>query len=207
MSQKTIAILFLLCWSLISLYLGIGGTLVTENYNQIDKDYDFASTEPAREFRNVAEMLLAIENEKSAIIFPFLPILPAFVATILTACFFGMLGGVISVLKQVAVNKKPITETSYVSIPLLGFFTGMVILGINYIIPAIFVSGENAVRPMTLLFLALFAGMHAEEFYTFISSTVKVKIFKKVVTADETTTTTTVTPTDTQTPNDPQNEA
>lgn len=183
MSEKTMAIIALFAWAMLSLYLGIGGTLKTENYNQIEKDYNFSDTAQVADmsgmvYKNLAEMLLAKEDEKSARFFPFLPVLPDFVASILTACFFGMLGGVIAVMRDVALKKIKLEQTCYISIPLLGFFTGLVVLGLNYLVPAILVSGEHDIRPMTLLFFALFAGMYADEFYQFISSATRSRIFK-----------------------------
>lgn len=171
-------------WTLISLYFGIGGSLKTENYNQVSGKYRFSDTtrvvdfKTGLEYRNFAEMMLHKEDVKAQKIFPFLPVLPDFVGIILTACFFGMLGGVIFILKEIALKNKKPEDTNYVSLPLLSFFTGLVVLGLNYIIPTILITGEAKLRPITLLFSSLFAGMYSPQFYRFITSLIHNKLFK-----------------------------
>lgn len=170
-------------WSIISLYFGIGGSLKTENYSQVSNQYNFSDTTKAQDgkdgpiYANYAELQLHKEDFKSEKIFPFLTFMPDFVGTILTACCFGMLGGVISILKDIVLKHKDPENTKYISIPLLSFFTGIVMLGINYIIPVVLVGGENKIRPITLLFLSLFAGIYSSQFYKFLSSVVQNKIF------------------------------
>jgi len=183
MKARINSIISLIFWGITSLYLGIGGCLKTENYNFVSGQYNFNDTTKVIDisndlpYSNYAELKLANEDNKSAKIFPFLSIIPGYMGLILTACFFGMLGGIISILKDIALENIKPEDTKYFSIPLLSFFTGLVILGINYIIPTILVIGENKIRPITLLFLSLFAGIYTRQFYQFISSIIKTKIF------------------------------
>lgn len=182
MSKKVYPSLLLLFWSVISLYFGIGGSLKSENRNQVSQKYNFESTESVISpssipYSNMAEMVLDEENHLSAKIFPFLLFLPDFVGLILTSCCFGMLGGVISILRQVALLDKPIQETKYVSIPILSFFIGVIILGLNYIIPTILVSGDTSIRPITLAFLSLFAGIFTSSFFKFLTKISNSKFF------------------------------
>jgi hypothetical protein len=184
MATKYFAVGFLFLFGLISLYFGIGGSLKTENYNQVSIQYNFNDTTKVEdfktklEFKNFAELALYKEDEKSAKIFPFLSLMPDFLGIILTACFFGMIGGIISILKKIALENKNIEDTNYISIPLLSFFTGLVILGLNYIIPTILVAGENKIRPITLIFTSLFAGIYTPQFFKFITSIAQSKFFK-----------------------------
>lgn len=178
------AVGFLLYFGLISLYFGIGGTLKTEIRNQIKESYDFEDNAPVidsetnLEFANYAELKLFKENQKAEKFFPFLSIIPEFVASILSACFFGMLGGIISLVRDVALRGRKPEDTPYVSLPLLSFFTGLAVLGLNYTIPTILVSGETQIRPITLLFLSLFAGLFSSQFFKFLSNIAHSKIFR-----------------------------
>ena len=181
--MKILSILFLSICALSSLYFGIGGSLKTENYNEVGKNHNFNDTTQVTDtdnvvYKNYAEMLLHHEDSQALNIFPWIIYLPDFVATIITACFFGMLGGVILVIKKIAIYNEAIESINFVSLPILGFFTGLVVLGINYIIPTILVSGDTKIRPITLLFLCLFAGMFSNDFYSFLAKAIHKKVFK-----------------------------
>ncbi len=181
--MKYLASIILVFWGVLSLYFGIGGSLKTENYNEINKNYDFDDTVQVRHlpdntvYKNYAELQLYKEDQKALKIFPWITFIPSFVGTIITACFFGMLGAVISLLKDVALRNEKVEDVSYISIPLLGFLTGIVVLGLNYIIPIVLVAGENDIRPITLLFFSLFAGLFSPQFYNYLSNSTS-KIFK-----------------------------
>lgn len=117
------------------------------------------------------------ENEKSKDIFPFITYLPEFVGNIFTACFFGLIGGVISILKKIAWENNLPEHTKFISIPLLSFFTGIVVIGLYTIIPNILLTGENKIRPLTLLFLSLFGGLYSIQFYSSLSKAVQTKFY------------------------------
>lgn len=172
---------YLTLLTIVSFYFGLGGCLPSENKAEVSKVADFNSTKSVKhgviEYTNEAQYLLFQENSKSAIIFPWIDALPSFVADIITACSFGILGGIISIVKRVALLKENLLDLSVFSIPILGFFTGLVVLGLNYIIPTILVSGNTQIRPITLLFLCLFAGMYSEQFYAFLTKAISDKIF------------------------------
>jgi len=175
------SVISLIILSVIGFYFGIGGCLPEENRNEVSKTHDFNDTRPVIigkvSYRNAAEYLLAQENDRSAIIFPWVDALPSFVANVITACSFGMLGGIISIIKRVALLKENLSDINCFAIPVLGFFTGLVVLGLNYIIPTILVSGNTQIRPISLLFLCLFAGVYANEFYSFLTKTIGDKVF------------------------------
>jgi hypothetical protein len=174
-------VIFLTFLGITSLYFGVGGSLSSENYNEISKTHDFKSLDSVKidkvVYKNAAELLLARENKKSVVIFPWIVYLPIYVCTILTACCYSLLGALICILKKVAILGIPLSETNYISIPVLGFFTGLVILGLNYVIPTVLVSGDTQIRPITLLFLCLFGGIYVSEFYEFLTKTILKKIF------------------------------
>ncbi|MCD6067902.1 MAG: hypothetical protein K0S33_2728 [Bacteroidetes bacterium] len=184
MKKKFPAIFSLTFFALVSLYFGLGGALNTEIYNQISAKYDFKDTIKAKDFEtkviysNKAEMMLVKEYDKSKKIFPFIAALPDYIGYLLTACFFGMLGGIISILKGIALDKAKPEDSNYVSIPLLSFFTGLVILGLSYLVPTLLVEGSNKIKPITLLFFSLFAGMYSRHFYEFLTHVAQTKLFK-----------------------------
>lgn len=182
-SNNSKSIIALTVWGVLSLYIGIGGSLKTENFDVVSAQYNFKSNDSVKvgkiSYKNYAEYALFKEDVKSEAIFPWLNAVPDFVGLILTACCFGMLGGLIFLIKEIALSVKKPEDVKYISIPILGFFTGIAVLGVNYIIPIILVSGENKIRPVTLLFFSLFAGMFAERFYKYLSSVADHVLFKE----------------------------
>ena len=181
-NHKVNSIIILTILGLVSLYFGIGGAVKNDIYNQISDKYDFSDTNKVLSsdgisYKNIASFRLDQEEFKYSVIFPWLDSTPEFIGTIFAACFFGMLGGVICILKDVAFKNKKIENIKYILIPILGFFTGLIVIGVSYIVPTILVTGENKLRPITLQFLSLFSGIYCLQFYNFISELISKRIF------------------------------
>ncbi len=104
-------------------------------------------------------------------IFPLVKIIPSFFGLILTAMCFGMIGSLISILLRIVGDQytKP-GEVKYISEPVLGLFTGLCVLGISYVLPTILVSKSDTLRPITLMFLALFFGIYSKNFFEKLAS-------------------------------------
>lgn len=96
--------------------------------------------------------------------------IPELILFLVTASCFGLLGGCVNLIKQMAFEDKKLIELKIVSIPILGLFCGLLILGISYLVPTLLVSGEIIVRPVSLIFLSLFAGLFSKKFHEWIHS-------------------------------------
>jgi hypothetical protein len=165
--------LVVLSWLLLSLYFGVSGYLTVDLLNLIDKAKQVKS-EPIivdeTEYENRYAFLYAYNYENTIAIFPYLKKLPDSLALIITAMAFGALGGVTRILKQMAFENISIDSIKFISIPLVGMLSGIFILGVTYVIPTILVSGDQKIRPETLVFLSLFSGLFSKRFYDWLST-------------------------------------
>jgi hypothetical protein len=168
------AILSTSIFLILSLYFGIGG-IISINLNEIEKQREQASQTDnvavnydGINFKNKDELFSYLNIQKNQNISKFfwwVDDLTDFGALVVTACFFGMLGGVISVINNVAINDKKLEDLHYFSVPISGFLSGIVVLGITYLIPTILVQKSDNIRSMSLMFLCLFGGIKSKELY------------------------------------------
>lgn len=159
---------------IVSLYFGIGG-IISINLNEIEKQREQASQSDnvavnydGIVFKNQYELSKYLNLQKEQRIsklFWWVDNLTDFGSLIVTACFFGMLGGIISVINNIAMDNKKLEELHYFSIPMAGFLSGIVVLGITYLIPTILVQKSDNIRSMSLMFLCLFGGIKSKELY------------------------------------------
>ncbi|RFZ85348.1 hypothetical protein DYU05_07050 [Mucilaginibacter terrenus] len=186
--MKFLASFVLIAWAVTGLYLGIGGLTkldTDENFKDIQKRKTELELKKFNPPITVKE--IPIDNEYDYQIFTlhqgieeyftWTVILPRFAALSITAMSFGLLGAVVFLLKSLALNKEDITKIKYLSLPTLGILTGMVVLGLSYILPTIIVEGATEIRPITLMFFCLFCGICSENFYKKIDDLFE-KLFK-----------------------------
>lgn len=179
-------------WFFGSLYLGSGGItsleLAAEETRINELVVDANDTIPVildeKEFKSRSEAIVYLEdkqfkeNKKLAEgIFPWLNLPYTFLSLLITSFAFGSLGGSISVLRDITLDKPKIDEAKIFSKPILGGGCGVVILSISYILPVLIVTGETQIRTISIVFVSLFGGLFTEHFYLWLS-TVFGKIFK-----------------------------
>ncbi len=172
------AIIVLVIWISFGLYFGIGGIArikldetqqeLESDKEQLQKDtvnvrYEGIDLETKYELKYYLEVR-SIENY-----FPWAVRLSSFVAMLLTAFSFSLLGAVIGIIKEVALKNIPVAETKYWSLPLLGLLSGLVILGLSYLLPTLLIKNGTEIRPLTLMFLCLFGGIFITSFYEKLS--------------------------------------
>jgi hypothetical protein len=178
-SPKIIATTAVTLWLLLSIYLGAGGITKLENNNLLKKT--LADTDTTQvvykgiNFKNKNELIVTLEQEQMSIIFPWLDSVPSFLAYLITACAFGMLGGVINLILQIFREGKNVEEVNYFSLPILSCLSGIVVLGLSFVLPTVLFKEGAEIKPTGLMFLCLFTGLFAKQFYSGVE-----KIFTKV---------------------------
>ena len=94
--------------------------------------------------------------------------LPEYLLLILASCAFGAMGATMRLVKKEAVDKVKFSVLNAVTFGALGLMVGMFILGVAQVVPAVLQTGEGEIRPVTLVFLSLFAGFFIESFLAWL---------------------------------------
>ncbi|MEQ8712333.1 MAG: hypothetical protein RIC80_04915 [Cyclobacteriaceae bacterium] len=182
--KKSLNGAILTVWFGASLYLGMGGysTIVLDKMKYtlelsppdsilISKDGVPKVFGSFREYEYVR-----VKDEMESI-FPFVENLISEIGLLVTSMCFGVIGGVTRILKQITYEEDiSIINAQVISIPVLGMLSGIIMLGLTYLIPTILVEGVQNIRPSTLVFLSLFAGLFSKRFYDWLSNSFN-KIF------------------------------
>ncbi|MDB5088959.1 MAG: hypothetical protein JWR09_2953 [Mucilaginibacter sp.] len=174
--MKIFAVSFIIVWLIVGLFFGIGGLTKLNSDETLDNIQKKEVELLAKNFNpplNVDgvtisnEYLYQIYNERHGLekYFVWTVTLPKFTALCITAMSFGLLGALVAIIRQLSLAGKTIVEVQYISLPLLGILTGLVVLGISYLLPTLITKGTNEIRPITLMFLCLFCGICSDNFY------------------------------------------
>ncbi|MEP2773084.1 MAG: hypothetical protein ABJH05_13115 [Fulvivirga sp.] len=102
--------------------------------------------------------------------------LPELAMLFITAIAFGLLGGVTKSVYQLSKNEIDFGDFHVLLNPFFGLLMGLLTLGLSYLIPTIFASGESEIRRTTLICFALFAGLFSDQFIQNIE-----KRFSKII--------------------------
>ena len=108
---------------------------------------------------------------------PWMVDLPQPMALFVTAMSFGSVGGVIRVVAEATRDPKKLTLGSFGTV-FLAALTGLIVLGISYIVPAALTISEGTVRPVALLFLCLVAGVYHDYVFDWLGKCVR-KMFER----------------------------
>lgn len=169
--------LFIVIWLLAGLYFGTGGITRLDNIEKKEKAEHNGDTVKAiykhRIFQNMAKAQAYIDEKQTEYIYPWITPIPAFLAYMITSCSFGLLGSLIFLLTEIAFNDKKLEDIKYLSIPLLGMLTGIVVLGLSLLIPNILIAGNKDIKPEGLVFLCLFCGLYSNKFYIRLSNIIE----------------------------------
>lgn len=178
-TSKVIPAFIIIVWLLTGLYFGIGG-LLRLNMDKTIKELDTKreSLEKQKidyqingnDFKNNYEFLVYLEIQSVNRHFPWASEISDFIAILITSFAFGLNGALIALFKQLAHENKNLNEIKIWSTPTLGILTGLVVLGLAYIIPELLTKSSDGIQPITLMFLCLFAGMHSDKFYAKINT-------------------------------------
>ena len=170
---KVITKFTLLVWLIVGLYFGIAGLAKAkydENIQEIENKKEKLMKESVDyklddlTFSNKYELLHYIEDKNVSKYFLWAQEISSFLSLILTSFFFGILGSISSIFKEIVYDNVNISDIKIWSKPLLGGLTGLVIFGLSYILPEILVNNSGSMKPITLMFLSMFGGMFTKEF-------------------------------------------
>ncbi|WP_158800254.1 hypothetical protein [Pedobacter sp. L105] len=179
--MKILACLILLLWLITGLLLGVGGvtklnsdeaieTINRRKEELIKQTIPPTTTSQGTSVANLYELLIANEHEGIAYFFTWTVNFPKFTALCITAMSFGLLGSVISLIKELIDKSVSPDSINFIAKPFLGILTGLVVLGISYMLPTILIKGASEIRPITLMFISLFCGIYIDKFYKKLES-------------------------------------
>ena len=182
--RQFFAYLMVITWITTACTFGIQGIVLLNFKQQLNDAEDTPALKTPIKvdgilFEHKAEIKVYknIKDLHGFFVFKSLVTYPAFLLLILTACAFGMLGSSVLIVKKVVLDKIPIEEINVWLLPLLGLMVGVIVLGIADLVPTLLVEGKESIRPITLVFMAFFAGLFVERFYAWVEANFKV-IFK-----------------------------
>lgn len=98
----------------------------------------------------------------------FLTILPYTALLFLTVGAAGVFGSVARLIIDHARASIPIQESKFITYPIFGFFMGIMVLAISYVIPSIFIKGETTINTYSVVLICFFSGIFSERFFNFI---------------------------------------
>jgi hypothetical protein len=178
LAMKILPVIVLLFWGISGLYFGVAGLTrakLDETLLQLDQDREVLVKDTINmELSGVAlenryQLKYFMEISSTEKVFPWVMSISSFMSLILTSFAFGLLGAIIHLLKEIALEEKDVNATRVYSIPLLGMFSGLIILGISFILPTVLVKGAGEIRPLTLMFLSLFGGLYVSNLHDKLS--------------------------------------
>jgi hypothetical protein len=177
--MKLLPALILAIWLLGGLYVGIAGITkvssdevlesIVQDRDKLQKD-TINTTWNGQHVATLYDLKYLSEYTTLTNLFPWTQAIPKFTAYLITAMAFGLLGALIGLIKDLALTATVARDTKWFSRPLLGLLTGLVVLGLSYLLPTVLIKGNNEIRPLTLMFLCLFCGIFSEKFYHSLAS-------------------------------------
>lgn len=179
--KKILASSILLIWFLLGIYFGTAGLIYEEQAKEINSIVDFTHMKSnassngntltqkfvydGMTFESKEKAQAYIAADKLYHTFAWLDKIPKFLTLILTSCALGAFGGLISIIRIITIEKIPVEETQYISIPFLGLLLGMVVLGISFVVPNLLTANKDIELSHTsLVFFSLFVGIFSKDF-------------------------------------------
>ena len=95
----------------------------------------------------------------------FITILPYFALLFLGAGASGSLGSTARVFYDQIKESKSISSAKYFSLPISGFFIGIMVLAISFVIPTVFVEGNTTLNFTSTVLISFFAGIFNDSFF------------------------------------------
>ncbi len=166
-------------WLAFGLYFGLAGILyadlVEEKAAAITEQTSASGqhlfTYKGAAFSTREKAAIAQQEDQASSIFSWFAYLPEKLILFITSLALGGLGGVIGIVKRMALGKASILEVKPFWIPMLGALIGILVLGVSYLLPVILTtSTEVEIRATTLIFVSMFAGLYSRQFLSFLES-------------------------------------
>ena len=92
---------------------------------------------------------------------------------VLSAGIFGLVGAIIRLVITKVFQPSGPPNKDIILLPILGFFTGLVVFAGLTVLPEFLVFNAGDLRPTTVVFFTLFAGMFNRRFYGYLQNVVE----------------------------------
>lgn len=158
-------------WTLAALYVGVAGwvackalestSIITVSETQY-VEYDGLSFENAQSLSNF------LADRQEARLFLWIFQIPQELRPFVTTIAFGVLGGVILLLKKIAIDHVQIASLPVFVSPAFSGLLGMMLFFLSFIAPTALVVGHNPARTESLAAVSLFGGAFSEVTYVWI---------------------------------------
>lgn len=102
----------------------------------------------------------------------FLTYMPYTVLLFLTVGTAGILGSIARLVMDHVRNIVPIHDSKCIAFIISGFFMGIMVLAISFIVPTIFVRGDTQLNTYSIVLLCFFAGLFSDNFYKWIMNSI-----------------------------------
>lgn len=146
---------------------------VTVFLNSLNQEIEEKSPELAtnRERQEKIRSYLQFASQKTGVN---IDNLPDKLSVLLCGCFLGLIGMIISILKETVYDKKEISVLEMLQKVALGFFSGVLVVFLSYVLPVVlFKSTDFKIRTETLIATSLLAGLFFESFINKIKTNEK----------------------------------
>lgn len=170
------AVFLVLCgWSVVSIYTGAASFMAVKAFEDAsqrassDGSYDYRGIN----FANSNELGNFVRQERLGTWFPWIPEVPIELVPLLLAASFAAFGGVMAIVKLVAVDQLPLEQTPFVSLPLFALAVGVMLFFLSFLVPAVFTTGRGAPRTETVAGISLFGGLFAERTFVWIDAQIR----------------------------------
>lgn len=171
--------LALIFWLAFGIYFGLAGII----YYDFSNEKEVVTTKVVKDensgdeptvyyvdeipFSSLERAQAYIEENRIGSMYNWFYRIPDKLTLFLTSMALGGLGSVISIVSRMALKNASIVDLKVFWNALLGALIGILVLGISYILPLLLTTEtEINIRPTTLIFISLFAGLYAEKFLT-----------------------------------------
>jgi hypothetical protein len=175
---KFASICLLAVLTVVCLYVSSAGWVKVDFEGFLKKNKEVPTTTKAPSelhgiaFKSDDAMKKAVEFEKAEKFCGWIFALPDVIALGVSALAFGFLGGILGIFKKLYYNKELYSERIFVY-PFFTALSGLLVLGLAYVVPSVLTSSEVALRPVGLIFLCLLMGAFADEFFSWAQAKVK----------------------------------
>jgi len=112
------------------------------------------------ESKEVAKIIIRYEIAEK--IFPLIDKMPNPICLFFSAIALGYLGGLIKVLYEIIRLNIEVSSSTLCSLA-MSSLSGLLILGASYVIPSALTASNVTLKPLSLLFMCLFAGLFSEQ--------------------------------------------
>ena len=165
-------------WLCFGLYFGLAGILhadlMEEKESAIQEqtaDGEHVYVYDGIRFSSYDKAVVYQREQMASGTFSWFLTVPSKLILFLTAMALGGLGGVIGMVKQLALANASILDLKPFWGPMLGALIGLLVLGISYLLPVILTTDtEVEIRSTTLIFISMFAGLYARQFLRFLEA-------------------------------------